>query len=287
MKNILITGANGQLGHEMRRVLGSSEYQVYYTDVAELNITDKAAVSDFVSTHAINIIVNCAAYTAVDQAEDDQELADKINHLAVDNLAQAAKMNNAVLIHVSTDYVFGGMRNTPIQEDMPTNPLGVYGATKLAGEGAIKTSGCTHFIIRTAWLYSAFGKNFVKTMFNLTRDREELAVVFDQVGSPTHAGDLADFIYAVITTGDYEAKSGVYHFSNEGVCSWFDFTVAINQLAGHTCHVKPCHSDEFPAKVTRPSYSVLDKSKLKANYDYKVPYWTESLQQLITQLKEQ
>lgn len=286
MKNILITGANGQLGHEMRRVLGNSDYQVYYTDVAELDITDKAAVSDFVREQAIDMIVNCAAYTAVDQAEDDQVLADKINHLAVENLAQAAKASDAVLIHVSTDYVFGGMRNTPIQEDMPTNPLGVYGSTKLAGEEAIKASGCTYFIIRTAWLYSAYGKNFVKTMFNLTKDKEELSVVFDQVGSPTHAGDLADFIYTVITTGDYAAKSGVYHFSNEGVCSWFDFTVVINQLAGHSCHVKPCHSDEFPAKVTRPSYSVLDKSKLKANYEYKVPYWTESLQKLIAQLND-
>lgn len=285
MNNILVTGANGQLGNEIRRFAGKATHNRYiFTDVAELDITDLQAVRHCVSENQIAVIVNCAAYTNVDKAEDDFETADRINHKAVENLAIASKEAGATLIHVSTDYVFQGNGNLPCREDEPTNPLGVYGKTKLAGEEAIKEVGCKHLIFRTAWLYSAFGNNFVKTMKRLTSERERLSVVFDQVGTPTYAGDLAALILHIIEEGKYKQQQGIYHFSNEGVCSWYDFAREITALSGNKCDVQPCHSDEFPSKVKRPAFSVLDKTKVKKDFDYVVPYWKDSLIKCIHEL---
>lgn len=285
MNNILITGANGQLGNEIRRFAGKATCNRYiFTDVAELDITDLQAVRHCVAENQIAVIVNCAAYTNVDKAEDDFETADRINHKAVENLAIASKEVGATLIHVSTDYVFQGNGNLPCREDEPTNPLGVYGKTKLAGEEAIKEVGCKHLIFRTAWLYSAFGNNFVKTMKRLTSERERLSVVFDQVGTPTYAGDLAALILHIIEEGKYKQQQGIYHFSNEGVCSWYDFAKEITALSGNICDVQPCHSDEFPSKVKRPAFSVLDKTKVKKDFDYVVPYWKDSLIKCIHEL---
>lgn len=285
MNNILVTGANGQLGNEIRRFAGKATHNRYiFTDVAELDITDLQAVRHCVSENQIAVIVNCAAYTNVDKAEDDFETADRINHKAVENLAIASKEAGATLIHVSTDYVFQGNGNLPCREDEPTNPLGVYGKTKLAGEEAIKEVGCKHLIFRTAWLYSAFGNNFVKTMKRLTSERERLSVVFDQVGTPTYAGDLAALILHIIEEGKYKQRQGIYHFSNEGVCSWYDFAREITALSGNKCDVQPCHSDEFPSKVKRPAFSVLDKTKVKKDFDYVVPYWKDSLIKCIHEL---
>lgn len=285
MNNILVTGANGQLGNEIRRFAGKATHNRYiFTDVAELDITDLQAVRHCVSENQIAVIVNCAAYTNVDKAEDDFETADRINHKAVENLAIASKEAGATLIHVSTDYVFQGNGNLPCREDEPTNPLGVYGKTKLAGEEAIKEVGCKHLIFRTAWLYSAFGNNFVKTMKRLTSERERLSVVFDQVGTPTYAGDLAALILHIIEKGKYKQQQGIYHFSNEGVCSWYDFAREITALSGNKCDVQPCHSDEFPSKVKRPAFSVLDKTKVKKDFDYVVPYWKDSLIKCIHEL---
>lgn len=285
MNNILVTGANGQLGNEIRRFAGKATHNRYiFTDVAELDITDLQAVRHCVSENQIAVIVNCAAYTNVDKAEDDFETADRINHKAVENLAIASKEAGATLIHVSTDYVFQGNGNLPCREDESTNPLGVYGKTKLAGEEAIKEVGCKHLIFRTAWLYSAFGNNFVKTMKRLTSERERLSVVFDQVGTPTYAGDLAALILHIIEEGKYKQRQGIYHFSNEGVCSWYDFAREITALSGNKCDVQPCHSDEFPSKVKRPAFSVLDKTKVKKDFDYVVPYWKDSLIKCIHEL---
>lgn len=285
MNNILVTGANGQLGNEIRRFAGKATCNRYiFTDVAELDITDLQAVRHCVAENQIAVIVNCAAYTNVDKAEDDFETADRINHKAVENLAIASKEAGATLIHVSTDYVFQGNGNLPCREDEPTNPLGVYGKTKLAGEEAIKEVGCKHLIFRTAWLYSAFGNNFVKTMKRLTSERERLSVVFDQVGTPTYAGDLAALILHIIEKGKYKQQQGIYHFSNEGVCSWYDFAREITALSGNKCDVQPCHSDEFPSKVKRPAFSVLDKTKVKKDFDYVVPYWKDSLIKCIHEL---
>jgi dTDP-4-dehydrorhamnose reductase len=268
--------------------LGSISPNNYiFTDVAELDITDKSAVEQFVATNKVDVIVNCAAYTNVDKAEDDEATAELINATAVANLAQAAKAVDATLIHVSTDYVFGTDGNTPRAEDMPTNPLGVYGITKLHGEQAIAASGCKAVIFRTAWLYSEFGNNFLKTMLRLTAERPALNVVFDQVGSPTYAGDLAVLIFSIIEYGTYAGNEGIYHFSNEGVCSWYDFATEIAAAAGHTaCRINPCHSDEFPSKVTRPPYSVLDKSKVKRTFDVEIPHWRESMIHCINRLKQ-
>lgn len=283
--NILITGANGQLGNEMRRVSAASSNHYIFTDVAELDITNPDAIRKMVSDNHIDIIVNCAAYTNVDKAEDDYEMADLLNNKAVENLAAAAKVVDATLIHVSTDYVFQGDRNIPCCEDWETNPLGVYGKTKLAGEQSLQRVGCNYLIFRTAWLYSSFGKNFVKTMQQLTADRDNLKVVFDQVGTPTYARDLADVIFKVIEEEQFD-KQGIYHFSNEGVCSWYDFAKEICALSGNTCDIQPCHSDEFPSKVKRPHFSVLDKTKLKSAFNIKVPYWKDSLIKCINELKE-
>lgn len=285
--NILVTGANGQLGNCMRNAARNSKDNYIFTDVAELDITNADAVASIVKDNDINIIVNCAAYTNVDKAEDDVAFAETLNAIAVDNLAQAIKINNGTLIHISTDYVFGGsLGNTPRTETEPVNPTGVYGETKLHGEQAIEASGCKSLIFRTAWLYSEYGKNFVKTMLNLTSTKPELKVVFDQVGTPTYAQDLADTIFNIIENRKYQNNEGIYHYSNEGVCSWFDFTKAIAGIAGNTeCDIQPCHSDEFPSPVVRPSYSVLDKTKLKNTFRLRVPYWIDSLKVCINNLK--
>lgn len=284
--NILVTGANGQLGNEMRIVSANSKDNYIFTDVAELDITDADAVMKMVKDNDVKAIVNCAAYTNVDKAEDDTVFAEVLNAGAVANLAAAAKANDAVLVHVSTDYVFGGsLGNTPRGEEEPANPTGVYGVTKLHGEQAVEASGCKHIIIRTAWLYSEFGKNFVKTMLTLTETKPQLKVVFDQVGTPTYALDLAKAIFDILENRKYEGNDGVYHYSNEGVCSWYDFTKMIAEYACHTgCDIQPCHSDEFPSKVVRPSYSVLDKTKIKATFGTAVPYWTDSLKECLANM---
>ena len=284
--NILVTGANGQLGNEMRRLGAVSPNNYIFTDVAELDITDASAVLATVKENTVEIIVNCAAYTNVDKAESDEATAELINSTAVRNLAVAMKEVGGTLFHVSTDYVFGLDGNTPRTEDMPVNPLGVYGRTKLNGELAIKESGCKALIFRTAWLYSEFGNNFLKTMMRLTAEREQLNVVFDQVGTPTYAGDLALAIFSIIEAGVYEGNEGIYHFSDEGVCSWYDFAVEIAAAAGNTnCRISPCHSSEFPSPVTRPPYSVLDKTKIKNTFDIDIPHWRESMEYCIKRIK--
>ena len=299
--NILVTGANGQLGNEMRIISKLTDDKYTFTDVVEadgvettiLDITDAEAVRRIVNENGIGCIVNCAAYTNVDKAESDEVLCRKLNADAPKILAEAMKEVGGLLVQISTDYVFGGdPYNTPCREDQKGTPTGVYGKTKLEGEKAIEAVGCDYVIIRTAWLYSEFGKNFVKTMLNLTATKPKLNVVFDQAGTPTYAYDLADAIRTVLA--DYEgenptagySKTGIYHFSNEGVCSWFDFTKKIAELAGNTaCDIQPCHSDEFPSPVTRPAYSVLDKTKIKQTFGVKVPYWTDSLKTCMSNMK--
>ena len=319
---ILVTGANGQLGNEMRIVSKNSEDRYIFTDVVDaseesiamlkklsgddiktdtqhLDITNLDAIRAIVKENDVNVIVNCAAYTNVDAAEDHQELAEKLNADAPKNLAIVMKEVDGLLVHISTDYVFGGdPYNTPCREDQKGTPTGVYGLTKLHGEKAIQEVGCNYVIIRTAWLYSEFGKNFVKTMLNLTATKPKLKVVFDQVGTPTYAYDLAQAITTILD--DYKlslnsqpstlnyAKAGIFHFSNEGVCSWYDFTKMIAEYAGHKeCNIQPCHSDEFPSPVKRPAYSVLDKAKIKETFGVKVsvPYWTGSLKRCIDVIK--
>ena len=283
MKNVLITGANGQLGNEMR-VLSAEhpEYTYFFTDVAELDICDEQAVMDFVQAKGIHVIVNCAAYTAVDKAEENVELCTKLNADAVGYLAKAAEACGAEFIQISTDYVFDGTAHVPYMETAPTCPESVYGHTKLAGERKALTLCSRAMVIRTAWLYSTFGNNFVKTMIRLGRERDSLGVIFDQIGTPTYARDLARAIFVAISQG---VVPGVYHFSNEGVCSWYDFTKAIHRLAGiTTCKVKPLHTEEYPTLAKRPHYSVLDKSKIKATYSIEVPYWMDSLQMCISEM---
>ncbi len=286
--NILVTGANGQLGNEMRIVTRESKDKYIFTDVKELDITNSEAVAQMVKTNDIKVIVNCAAYTDVDKAEDDVHLAELLNVKAVENLAWAIKDNDGVLVHISTDYVFGGTQNnTPCTEEQNANPTGVYGLTKLRGEEAIVKSGCHYVILRTAWLYSEFGKNFVKTMLNLTATKPQIKVVFDQVGTPTYAYDLASVIFDIVENRKYESNDGIYHFSNEGVCSWFDFAKRIAEYAGNTsCDIQPCHSSEFPSKVVRPNYSVLDKTKIKDTFDVQIPYWMDSLKKCIKNTNE-
>lgn len=291
--NILVTGANGQLGNEMRIISKETKDNYTFTDVVEvegvettlLDITNADAVKRMVKENGIRCIVNCAAYTNVDKAETDEALCRKLNADAPKILAEAMKEVNGLLVQISTDYVFGGdPYNTPCREDQKGTPTGVYGKTKLEGEKNIEAVGCDYVIIRTAWLYSEFGRNFVKTMLNLTATKPKLNVVFDQAGTPTYAYDLAVAIKTVLEDYGYEnpqtgySKTGIYHFSNEGVCSWYDFTKEIAGLAGHTdCDIQPCHSDEFPSPVKRPAYSVLDKTKIKETFGLKVPYWTDSL----------
>lgn len=305
--NILVTGANGQLGNEMRIIAKNSKDKYIFTDVVDasdesitmlkklagddintetehLDITNLDAIRDVVKREKVDAIVNCAAYTNVDAAEDNESLAELLNAKAPENLAIAMKEVNGVLIHISTDYVFGKEPyNTPCKEDQKGTPTGVYGLTKLHGEQAIQRIGCKHVIIRTAWLYSEFGKNFVKTMLNFTSTKPQLKVVFDQVGTPTYAGDLAKVIETILTN----PIEGIYHFSNEGVCSWYDFTKMIAKYARNTsCDIYPCHSDEFTSNVQRPAFSVLDKTKIKETLNVKVPYWTDSLKSCIKRLQK-
>ena len=283
MKNILITGANGQLGNEMR-VLSAEypEYAYFFTDVAELDICNEQAVMEFVQANNIHVMVNCAAYTAVDKAEENVELCTKLNADAVGYLAKAAEACGAEFIQVSTDYVFDGTAHVPYRETASTCPNSVYGHTKLAGEQNALTLCSRSMVIRTAWLYSTFGNNFVKTMIRLGRERDSLGVIFDQVGTPTYARDLARTIFVAIRQG---VVPGVYHFSNEGVCSWYDFTKAIHRLAGIVdCKVKPLHTEEYPTLAKRPHYSVLDKTKIKETYHIEIPYWMDSLQVCISEM---
>ena len=318
--NILVTGANGQLGNEMRILAKNSADKYIFTDVVDaseesiamlkklagddintetkhLDITNLEGIRKVVKENDVKCVVNCAAWTNVDAAETAGEIVETLNATAPENLAIAMKEVNGLLVHVSTDYVFGGdPSNTPCKEDQKGTPTGVYGLTKLHGEQKIQATGCNYVILRTAWLYSEFGKNFVKTMLNLTATKPQLKVVFDQVGTPTYALDLANAIMTIIE--DYKkpltanpssltySKSGVYHFSNEGVCSWYDFTKMIAEYASNNnCDIQPCHSDEFPSPVKRPSYSVLDKTKVKMFYDISIPYWRDSLKTSVTNLK--
>ena len=312
MKTILVTGANGQLGNSMRIIAASSSDRYIFTDVNQvdgvdttyLDITDFDAVRRMVAEHGVGVIVNCAAYTNVDAAENNEALAEQLNAEAPEHLAKAMQEVGGLLIHISTDYVFGKEPyNRPCKEDQQGTPTGVYGLSKLHGEQRILATGCQHVIIRTAWLYSPFGKNFCKTMLQLTATKPQLKVVFDQVGTPTYAQDLAEAIAIILE--DYKkaspfggrlegasySKSGIYHYSNEGVCSWFDFAKMIQHIAVELgvqgsehivqCDILPCHSDEFPSPVTRPAYSVLDKTKIKSTFGIEVPYWTDSLHRCI------
>lgn len=285
--NILVTGANGQLGNEIQKVSKHSQDHYIFTDVCDgyekLDITNLDAIRQMVAQLDVKCIINCAAWTNVDAAETAGDIVEQLNAKAPENLAMAMKEVEGLLVHISTDYVFGGdPYNTPCREDQKGSPTGVYGQTKLHGEQRILATGVKHIIIRTAWLYSEFGKNFVKTMLSLTATKPQLKVVFDQCGTPTYAGDLADVIYDIIENRKFDNNEGIYHFSNEGVCSWYDFTKVIAQMAGHTtCDIQPCHSDEFPSPVKRPAYSVLDKSKIKDTFGITIPYWTDSLRKCI------
>lgn len=294
--NILVTGANGQLGSEMRIVTKGSMDKYIYTDVVEvegqettiLDITSLDDIRKIVADNDVKVIVNCAAWTNVDGAEDPEKyaLVEKLNATAPENLAIAMKEVGGLLVHISTDYVFGGdPYNTPCKENQKGTPTGVYGLTKLHGEQNIQKTGVDYLIFRTAWLYSEFGKNFVKTMINLTATKPQLKVVFDQVGTPTYAYDLAKTIYDIIERREFKGNTGIYHYSNEGVCSWYDFTKMIAEIAENKdCDIQPCHSNEFPSPVKRPAYSVLDKTKVKDTFGIKIPYWTESLKICINNL---
>ena len=280
MKTILITGSKGQLGNEMQQVASRyPQFNYIYTDVDELDICDKVAFDTFVKDSSVNFIVNCAAYTAVDKAEDDVELCYKINSDAVRNIGEVAASNSIKVVHVSTDYVFDGTNHIPYNENQEVSPATVYGKSKLAGELALLESCKDSVIIRTAWLYSSFGNNFVKTMMKLGTERDSLNVVFDQVGSPTYAADLAEAIMKVVSSENF--VPGIYHFSDEGVCSWYDFTKTIHKIAGITCNVQPIESKDFPARTPRPHYSVLNKAKIKSTYGITIPHWVESLEKCI------
>ena len=287
--NILVTGSNGQLGNEMRVASANLQNHTFiFTDVAELDITNQAAVNQFFAQNKIDIVVNCAAYTDVNRAESDLEKAELINATAPKILAECCKANGAKFIHVSTDYVFDGSAHLPYKETDKENPVSAYGTTKYHGEQNIVASGCEYVIIRTCWLYSSFGKNFVKTMATLGATKEEIGVVFDQVGTPTYAADLANAIATIIakTAQDPAAfVKGIYHFSNEGVCSWYDFTVAIMGLYNLNCRIKPLHTDEYPTPANRPAYSVLDKTKIKTTFGITIPHWYESLKVCVKKLK--
>lgn len=291
---ILVTGANGQLGNEMRIVTKGSKDTYIFSDVVEINgqettildITDLDAIREMVKERGVKAIVNCAAYTNVDKAETDKDFCELLNAKAPYNLAIAMKEVKGLLVHISTDYVFGGdTYNTPCREDQTGTPTGVYGLTKLHGEQNIQKAGVDYLIFRTAWLYSEFGNNFVKTMLNLTSTKPQLKVVFDQVGTPTYAYDIAMAIFNIIEQRKYKGNTGIYHFSNEGVCSWYDFTKIIAEIAGNTsCDIQPCHSNEFPSPVRRPPYSVLDKTKVKETFGLSIPYWIDSLKTCVNNL---
>lgn len=292
--NILVTGANGQLGNEMRIVTKGSNDKYIFTDVVEiegqettiLDITNLDAIRKMVRDNDVKVIVNCAAYTNVDKAETDQEFCELLNAKAPENLAVSMEEVGGLLVHVSTDYVFGGdPYNTPCKEEQKGTPTGVYGLTKLHGEQNIQKAGVDYLIFRTAWLYSEFGKNFVKTMMNLTATKPQLKVVFDQVGTPTYAFDLASAIFDIIEKRKFQGNTGIYHYSNEGVTSWYDFTKMIAEIAGNMdCVILPCHSEEFPSPVKRPAFSVLDKTKVKETFGLDVPYWTDSLKKCMNNL---
>ena len=288
--NILVTGANGQLGNEIQLISKTSKDNYIFTDVCDgyskLDITNIDDIRKAVAENSIECIINCAAWTNVDSAETAGEIVETLNAKAPENLAIAMKEVGGLVVHVSTDYVFGGdPYNVPCKEDQKGTPTGVYGLTKLHGEQNIQNSGAKYIIIRTSWLYSEYGKNFVKTMMNLTSTKPTLKVVFDQCGTPTYAGDLAAVIFDIVENRKYEGNDGIYHFSNEGVCSWYDFTKKIAEIAGNTeCDIQPCHSDEFPSAVKRPSYSVLDKTKLKETFGIKIPYWTDSLKKCMSNM---
>ena len=286
IENILVTGANGQLGTELRMVSKNSDDRYFFTDVAELDITNQDAVENFVKDNNITIIINCAGYTNVDKAEEDHANAELVNVKAVANLARSMRNVDGTLIHISTDYVFGGSAiNRPIMEDDTPAPLGVYGMTKLAGEHVIHETGCRHIILRTAWLYSEYGHNFLKTMLNLTSTKNEIKVVFDQIGTPTYALDLAKVIFDIVENDKLADNLGTYNYTNEGVCSWFDFTKMIAKIAGNNnCNIKPCHSSEYKTKAMRPPFSVLDKTKFKDTFNVEIPYWTDSLKQCISNI---
>lgn len=284
--NILLTGSHGQLGTHLTKLAPSSAHRWFFTDVEELDITSREAVDTFVKQNGIALIMNCAAYTNVDKAESDEAAALHINGDAVGYMADAMKEVHGTLIHISTDYVFGGTpHNTPCTEELEANPTGAYGRTKLAGEEAARR--CRSLVFRTSWLYSEYGKNFLLTMLRLTAEKPQLSVVFDQVGTPTYAGDLAKAIFTIIENGDFQRHEGTYHYANEGVCSWYDFTMEIARQAGHSdCHIMPCHSDEYPSPVKRPAYSVLDKTKFKKTFNQEVPYWTEALARCMANIKQ-
>lgn len=289
--NILVTGANGQLGCEIRRLSKNSQHHFVFTDVNELpgeetvylDITNADAIKIIADSEDIDAMINCAGYTNVEKAEDDVALAGLLNQAAPGNLAAVAKARGALLIHISTDYVFSGKAFKPVAEDQQTDPQSVYGATKLAGEKAVLDSGCKSIIIRTAWLYSPYGKNFVKTMLDLTSTRKAIKVVCDQVGTPTYAADLAGFILDIFEKGQTD-KTGIYHYSNEGAVSWYDFAKAICSLSRHKCDISPCNSEEFPTKATRPHYSVLDKSLAKKTFGIRIPYWMDSLKDCLKRI---
>ena len=289
--NILVTGANGQLGTEIRNLSEGMGHHFIFSDVNEvpgcetvyLDITNLDAIRIVCRSENVHVIINCAAYTDVAKAEDDIDFAALLNHTAPGHLAQVAREIGATMIHISTDYVFHGDASIPYREDDEPHPLGVYGVTKLQGEEAVRQSGCKYLIFRTAWLYSPYGKNFVKTVRRLTAEKPEMKCVFDQVGTPTYAADLAAMILKVIADGRLDA-TGTYHFTNEGVISWYDFAKAIASLSGNVCDIRPCHSDEFPSKAERPHFSVLDKTKVKETFGVEIPYWLDSLKECIKRL---
>ena len=278
MLNVLVTGAGGQLGSEMRRLGSAASNDYLFTDASELDITDAGAIRRTMAERRIDVVVNCAAYTDVERAEREEAAADRLNREAAGELAAAVREADATLIHISTDYVFDGTSPEPYTEESPAAPQSVYGRTKLAGEEAIRASGCKHLILRTSWLYSEYGHNFLKTMLRLTAERERLNVVFDQTGTPTYAGDLALAIFSIVEKGLYAGNEGTYHFSDEGACSWYDFAVEIAAAVGHDkCRIEPCRTDDYPTAARRPAYSVLDKSKLKRTFGIEIPHWRESM----------
>ena len=297
LKNILVTGANGQLGTSLALMANGEDARFFFTDVDTLDITDYRAVSRYMKANHIDIVINCAAYTNVDKAEDDREAAFKVNAAAPGILAKACRVNKASLIHISTDYVFGKERSTkPRTEEVKPSPSGVYGESKLAGEMRIleelpEGSSARYAIVRTAWLYSEYGRNFVKTMLGLFSTKDRVSVVFDQIGTPTYAGDLAAVVYRIameMACGQWrKIDNGIYNFTDEGVCSWYDFAQAVADESKSCCKVLPCHSDEFPSKVRRPAFSVLDKGKIKQRFQIEIPYWRESLRICLKTLLEQ
>ena len=282
---ILVTGGNGQLGCALRLASAESRHRYIFTDIEEFDITSATAIDEFFCREKVDMVVNCAAYTAVDLAEENEAKADEINHKAVALLAETCKQHNATLIHISTDYIFSGKADKPYNENAEPAPLNAYGRTKLAGERAIAEAGCKSIILRTSWLYSEFGRNFVKTMRELTSTRPEIKVVADQIGTPTYAGDLAKAITYIIESGQSD-KVGVYHYSNMGECSWYEFAVEIARLSGNDCTVTPCTTADYPTKANRPRYSVLDKSKIKEIFGIEIPQWKESLEHCIAELEK-